>query len=316
MEYKKIPILNESNFMKWLEDPSFGECEVTITPKLVEKIRVKVREYEEKTGEPANRQLYLERSESYASPMKGGNWNEKIGDPIRFFNDAGFVGILGDGQTRLDAQVLSGQTIKYPARKGLVRRDILDIDGHKPRNVADGISIVLRLNYAAQRASICKHIATMITGKIKRSEIHGIEKIIDIFKNEIDLVLKNSTSGLKRALRIAPIQTAFVISAKIAPKETEEFMKGYFTGNNLFDEGLRSPIKKLRDHILETGRPNYTGPQRRQNSLFAFNMLKAYILSTPIRQKRKDFLTSNEGLDFFISKIPKIKEQIKDLFRY
>jgi hypothetical protein len=313
MQYEKIPILNENNFMKWLEDSSFGECKVTITPKLAEKIRIRVREYEEITGKPANRQLYLQRSESYASPMKAGNWNEKIGDPIRFFNDAGFVGILGDGQTRLDAQILSGETIKYPARKGLSKEDILDIDGHKPRNIADGISIVLSLNYASQRASICKHIAAMIIGKTRRIEIHATEKILEIFKNEMDLVFKNSTHGLKRALRITPVQTAFVISAKIFPKETGEFMNGYYTGNHLFDG---SPIKKLRDHVLESGRPNYTEPQRRQNSLFTFNMIKAHILKTPIKQKRKDFLESNEGLDFFISKIPKIKEQIKDLFRY
>lgn len=245
--------------------------------------------------------------------MKSGKWNEKIGDPIRFFNDEGFIGILGDGQTRLQGQILSGQTITYRAIKGLTRRDQLDIDGHKPRNLADGISIVLRLNYAPQRASICKHIITMVTGKIRRSDIHAIEEMIKIFKNEMGLVFKNSTHGLKRALRITPVQAAFVIAMKIFPKETEEFMKGYFTGNNLNDG---SPIKTLRHHILDSGRPNYTQPQRRQNSLFTFNMLKAYILETPIQQKKKEFLTSNEGLDFFISKIPKIKEQIKDLFRY
>ncbi len=313
MEYEKIPILNENNFMRWLGDASFGESKVTMTPKLAEKIRIMVREYEEKTNLPANRQLYLQRSESYASPMFRGEWNEKIGDPIRFFNDAGFVGILGDGQTRLDGQILSGQTIKYTAIKGLTKRDQLDIDGHKPRNNADGINIVLRLNYAPQRASICKHIVTLLTGKTRRSEIHAIEKIIEIFKNEMDLVFKNSTHGLKRALRIAPVQAPFVIAAKVFPKETEKFIQGYFTGNNLNDG---SPIKTLRHHILEIGRPNYSGPERRQNSLFTFNMLRAYILNGSIKQKRKEFLTSNEGLDFFISKIPKIKEQIKDLFSY
>lgn len=313
MQYEKIPILNENNFMKWLEDGSFGEAKITITPKLAEKIFIRVREYEEKTNDPANRQLYLQRSESYAFPMKRGEWNEKIGDPIRFYNDAGFVGILGDGQTRLNAQILSGETVAYRAIKGLSKRDILDIDNHKPRNNADGIVIVLRLNYGAQRASICKHIVSIIIGRNRRVEIHSVEKIIDIFKNEMDLVFKNSTYGLKRALRIAPIQTAFVITAKIFPKETQEFMKGYYSGDNLNGD---SPIKTLRHHILEAGRLNYSESDRRQNSLFAFNMLHAYILNKPIKQKRKEFLSSNEGLDFFISKIPKIKEQIKDLFRY
>lgn len=48
MQYEKIPILNENNFMQWLEDESFGEAKIPVTPKLAVKIFIKVSEYEKK----------------------------------------------------------------------------------------------------------------------------------------------------------------------------------------------------------------------------------------------------------------------------
>ncbi|MBU0907229.1 MAG: hypothetical protein KKE05_03675 [Nanoarchaeota archaeon] len=310
MGYQKIRVLNENNFMQWLDDDSFEEAKVIMTPKLAQKIEIKVKEYVENTGEIVNRAFYLSTAEGFASLMKRGLWNERIGDPMRFFAPGG---IQDDGQHRTRAVILSGMTIKFPAIKGLEKKDQIDMDAGKPRNDADIIAIHYGEKYSAQRSALSNHIAKLLAGKARKVDRHAKKSIMDIFKTEMNLVFKNSTQGIQRALRITPVQSCFVISAKIFPKETEQFVRPYFTGNNL---NGGSPIKILRDHILEAGRPNYSGPERRQNSLFAFNMLKAYILNTPIKQKKKEFLTSNEGLEFFVSKMPKIKEQIKDLFRY
>lgn len=257
---------------------------------------------------PHNRKIYENTVEMYASDMRRGLWalnNQGIG-----FDENGD---LIDGQHRLQAIVWSGVTIPLLVVRGIPKNYYdghltqLTIDKQKPRSTGDQLTLSFGIENANLKSAIIRSLITLIVSKNIKASDNAIWDIMQIYRDEIESIVANRKTI--KGLIFAPALGAFVFVAKCYHKETIEFEKSYFEGDNL---STGNPILTFRNFMLNRGAYGCSGQFRQAVQLNALTSLKCYICGDSLKR----LIVSQGGYEFFANKQKKIIYQIQERFKY
>lgn len=233
------------------------------------------------TRNTRNRDLRERLVESYANDMRNGNW--LVNHQGIAFNENGD---LIDGQHRLHAVVKSGVTVWMFVVKGLsdtVQNGVLlstmdTVDAHKPRSVADHLSI----NHGPQAVKILT-----VYGK-------AIQHVVEL-------------SQMLPRLRSAPILGAFAFAYTTHPAQVDSFVMAFYSGADL---KTGSPVLTLRNHMLHQPNTSRNSTTRSRVSEIALNALYQYVTGAPWTRVS----IGAYGNDFFAQKQKSNIAKIAEIF--
>jgi len=258
---------------------------------------------------PHNRKIYKNTVEAYARDMKRGMWslnNQGIG----FDED----GELIDGQHRLTAIVWSGMTVPMLVVKGLPKNYVdghktqETVDRNKPRSIGDILTLSHGIENATLKSAVINVVAYLCTRKATKATPSIILEIMNIYGGELDAVM-NKRKAVP-GLIFAPVLGSFVFAAKVFKRETVEFEKKYFSGEEL---RRGDPPLIFRNQMLNRRNSgNKNGFQRKHIMDFCLTSLKYYIEQQPLNR----LLQSNVGYDFFANKQKRTINIVSELFEY
>lgn len=266
-----------------------------ITPKIAEKML---------SSNTHNRPVYQLTVDCYARDMRLGLWrpnNQGIGFDIN--------GVLIDGQHRLWAIIQSGVILEMLVVTELPIESQLTVDTGKLRGVGDNLHLI-GVDNGNIRSAIVRGLITICTGNkhIGKTSFGLVNKVMDIYRKEIDAVLENRT--LIRSLMYSPALSAFTFAAKCYFNEVIDFEIKYFNGENLT---AGNPILAFRNYMLRRiDNVRRGGSERNIVSQNALTCLMHHITGNKISVVRHTLA----GQDFFYTKQKNTINKINELIGY
>lgn len=260
------------------------------------------------TRNTRNRDLRERLVESYANDMRNGNW--LVNHQGIAFNENGD---LIDGQHRLHAVVKSGVTVWMFVVKGLsdtVQNGVLlstmdTVDAHKPRSVADHLSINHGLDNSALQVATARMVVDIVCGYTGRITTPQAVKILTVYGKAIQHVVE--LSQMLPRLRSAPILGAFAFAYTTHPAQVDSFVMAFYSGADL---KTGSPVLTLRNHMLHQPNTSRNSTTRSRVSEIALNALYQYVTGAPWTRVS----IGAYGNDFFAQKQKSNIAKIAEIF--
>ena len=208
----------------------------------------------------------------YTKAMRDGEWDETLGDPIRFDAD----GHLLDGQHRLWAVVEFDKPVKFTVRRGLAKKSFLAMDQGRVRSLSDALHI--------QEESYCVALAGAIrvlwaynrTGVFTRHTMPAYRgstpQLLALLDEHPRLRDHMREAGLVRSDvggGHSPWSVMMYVMTSIDSVDAEAFIHKLRTGEDL---SARSPILALRKRLLA----NKTSLRRMEQTHYCALVIKAW----------------------------------------
>ena len=202
----------------------------------------------------ANRPVSDARVATLAAAMKRGEWR-LTHQGIAFGAD----GSLYDGQHRLWAIITSGLDVTLMVTTGLEEGARADIDGQRPRSVADNFTILSGMANAKKLVECANVIQMLVTGD------HGFRGSYDQSRD----IIERHRPGLEWAVALpagkagvgaAPIRGALAFAHRTDPAEVAAFADQVIRGVDL---GEKDPAYVLRNMLLSRNSRRGTTTNRR-----------------------------------------------------
>lgn len=198
-----------------------------------------------------NRPLKASVVKRYANMMRTDEWNARAADPIKVSVD----GMLLNGQHRMNAVIISGETIPMTIETGLEVGDYKSIDQGSTRTGADIIGE--EKNRYAKAAGI-KAIINFNKGKEGQKIFHDLvtnKEVGDWLEDEgLDSLDHVNFNVWKKSLNVPP-SVYYLFSSQAQSIDPQAF--DAFTTMLCEGVGLTSshPILKMRNYLLSPLRP-------------------------------------------------------------
>jgi hypothetical protein len=240
-----------------------------------------------------NRTYAPKRGGMYTRDMRNGKWREKTGQTLKIGTD----GRLLDGNHRAHAVAESGQTIVFDLCFGIEPKDILVMDGHKPRGLADAIRVaggvdlyrqgsVVAYVWAFRKGAVMGPNALLRPTATEAAETYAADK--DLF----DAATKRGFDCQGRNLGPASAAgTAYFLFAEKNKEETERFFDALVSGiYNVPDPNILS-IYHLRERLIRRKHDRLTRPEMLAMFIRAWN--RRHEVVTKLQISRDELTTAN-----------------------
>lgn len=216
-----------------------------------------------------NRNISVQKVQSYSSDMKSGRWQATHQNAIAFYKD----GNLADGQHRLSAIVASGISIELMVWWGLEDKSAYGIDAHRMRKTHDQIKIAGGADWINKDIIACARML-MPEGK-GRSTIQSPQKIVEFCGPHKDALIF-SVEKLPKSYANAPLRSAVAAAFYHVPHDVLsnwcEVMKTGIGESKIARTVLVLRERLIRDPALRSGSGNY----REQCMRMAMRSIQAY----------------------------------------
>jgi hypothetical protein len=214
----------------------------TITPEIAQKYLAMM---------PHNRRLRESRVKEIFEDMKGDQYRQEAGDPIRFAAS----GVFFDGQHRMQALVRTGHTYQFIVLRNIPDDVMSALDQGRPRNVSDVLYMVGEEETGALSGLLNYIHQYTISGEF--GAIWGAPRIkgpaaLDAMEAN-GKRLRHATVATKKVARVLPgghskWAAVYYILSGIDAEDANVFVDQLYTGLEL---EASSPIYHLRNKLLD-----------------------------------------------------------------